>query len=166
MKSTKEVSDAKEKLARDQQIKEASAKRAEKAADALAKKRIQEKIAADKEERRLKAERERALREGRAPPAPASEVVSAPAAAPSGEKKVHTEARLRLQTAKGTVMKTFPVETTLFEVGEQIVGELGLSAAVKSFTTTYPKKTYTGPVDLGMTLKEAGMVPSAVLIVS
>ncbi|PQE27570.1 UBX domain protein [Rutstroemia sp. NJR-2017a BBW] len=96
MKSTKEVSDAKEKLARDQQIKEAAAKRAEKAADVLAKKRIQEKIAADKEERRLKAERERALREGRAPPAPASEAVSAPAAAaPSGEKKVHTEARLR-----------------------------------------------------------------------
>ncbi|KAF7932624.1 uncharacterized protein EAE98_003923 [Botrytis deweyae] len=161
MKSTKEVSDAKEKLAKDQQIKEAQAKRAEKAADVQAKKRIQEKIAADKEERRLKAEAAKALREGRAPPAPAAAPVAAPAAS-SGAPKVHTESRLRLQTATGVMTKTYPVDTTLFEIAQQLEAELG---SVTSFTMTYPKKTFEGPVDFGKTLKEAGLIPSAVLIV-
>lgn len=161
MKSTKEVSDAKEKLARDQQIKEAQAKRAEKAADIQAKKRIQEKIAADKEERRLKAEAAKALREGRAPPVEKVAAAPAPTAA-AGPPKVHTEARLRLQTATGTLTKTYPVDTTLFEVSQQLQGELG---AVNSFTMTYPKKTFEGAVDFAKTLKEAGLVPSAVLIV-
>ncbi|KAF7882587.1 uncharacterized protein EAF02_005950 [Botrytis sinoallii] len=161
MKSTKEVSDAKEKLAKDQQIKEAQAKRAEKAADVQAKKRIQEKIAADKEERRLKAEAAKALREGRAPPAPAAAPIAAPAAS-SGAPKVHTESRLRLQTATGVMTKTYPVDTTLFEIAQQLEAELG---SVTSFTMTYPKKTFEGPVDFGKTLKEAGLIPSAVLIV-
>ncbi|TGO35030.1 hypothetical protein BHYA_0173g00250 [Botrytis hyacinthi] len=161
MKSTKEVSDAKEKLAKDQQIKEAQAKRAEKAADVQAKKRIQEKIAADKEERRLKAEAAKALREGRAPPAPAAAPVAAPAAS-SGAPKIHTESRLRLQTATGVMTKTYPVDTTLFEIAQQLEAELG---SVTSFTMTYPKKTFEGPVDFGKTLKEAGLIPSAVLIV-
>ncbi|KAF7905299.1 uncharacterized protein EAF01_005820 [Botrytis porri] len=161
MKSTKEVSDAKEKLAKDQQIKEAQAKRAEKAADVQAKKRIQEKIAADKEERRLKAEAAKALREGRAPPVPAAAPVAAPAAS-SGAPKVHTESRLRLQTATGVMTKTYPVDTTLFEISQQLEAELG---SVTSFTMTYPKKTFEGPVDFGKTLKEAGLIPSAVLIV-
>ncbi|KAF7918169.1 uncharacterized protein EAE97_011940 [Botrytis byssoidea] len=161
MKSTKEVSDAKEKLAKDQQIKEAQAKRAEKAADVQAKKRIQEKIAADKEERRLKAEAAKALREGRAPPAPAAAPVAAPAAS-SGAPKVHTESRLRLQTSTGVMTKTYPVDTTLFEISQQLEAELG---SVTSFTMTYPKKTFEGPVDFGKTLKEAGLIPSAVLIV-
>ncbi|TGO27995.1 hypothetical protein BPAE_0034g00750 [Botrytis paeoniae] len=161
MKSTKEVSDAKEKLAKDQQIKEAQAKRAEKAADVQAKKRIQEKIAADKEDRRLKAEAAKALREGRAPPAPAAAPVAAPAAS-SGAPKVHTESRLRLQTSTGVMTKTYPVDTTLFEISQQLEAELG---SVTSFTMTYPKKTFEGPVDFGKTLKEAGLIPSAVLIV-
>ncbi|KAF7946386.1 hypothetical protein EAE96_009384 [Botrytis aclada] len=161
MKSTKEVSDAKEKLAKDQQVKEAQAKRAEKAADVQAKKRIQEKIAADKEERRLKAEAAKALREGRAPPVPAAAPVAAPAAS-SGAPKVHTESRLRLQTATGVMTKTYPVDTTLFEISQQLEAELG---PVTSFTMTYPKKTFEGPVDFGKTLKEAGLIPSAVLIV-
>lgn len=161
MKSTKEVSDAKEKLARDQQIKEAQAKRAEKAADIQAKKRIQEKIAADKEERRLKAEAAKALREGRAPPVQEAAPVAAPATS-TGAPKVHTESRLRLQTATGTLTKTYPIDTTLFEISQQLEGEIG---AVSSFTMTYPKKTFEGPVDFGKTLKEAGLVPSAVLIV-
>ncbi|KAJ8059833.1 hypothetical protein OCU04_011463 [Sclerotinia nivalis] len=161
MKSTKEVSDAKEKLARDQQIKEAQAKRAEKAADIQAKKRIQEKIAVDKEERRLKAEAAKALREGRAPPAQQAAPVAAPVAS-TGAPKVHTESRLRLQTAFGTLTKTYPVDTTLFEISQQLEAELG---TVSSFTMTFPKKTFEGPVDFGKTLKEAGLIPSAVLIV-
>ena len=161
MKSTKEVQDIKEDLAKKEQIKAAAAKREEKVRDAAAKKRIQEKIAADKEERRLKQEKIIAEREGRAPPAEPT-----PVAAPAAPKpaSAHTESRLRLQLpGGGNTMKTFPVETTLFEVAQTIEAEIG--GPVESLTMTYPKKTFSGHIDFGKTLKEAGLVPSAVLIV-
>ena len=161
MKSTKEVQDIKEDLAKKEQIKAAAAKREEKVRDAAAKKRIQEKIAADKEERRLKQEKIKAEREGRAPPPE-----PAPVAAPSAPKSAtaHTEARLRLQLPGGfSETKIFPAETTLFEVAQAIQAQH--TDAVESFTMTYPKKTFSGDIDFGKTLKEAGLVPSAVLIV-
>ena len=163
MKSTKEIQDIKEDLAKKEQIKAAASKRQEKLNDAAAKKRIQEKIAADKEERRLKAEKLKAEREGRAPPPDLS-----PAAAPAGPvanrpANAHTETRLRLQTASGNIQKTFHVETTLFEVAQAIEAESG--GPVESFTMTFPKKTFQGSIDFAKTLKEAGLVPSAVLIV-
>src|ERR1700722_2430765 len=101
MKSTQEVQHIKEELAKKEQIKEAAAKRQEKLNDIAPKKRIQEKIAADKEERRLKAEKIKAEREGRAPPTDPS--LAAAAAAPVAIKPAtaHTEARLRLQTSGG-----------------------------------------------------------------
>merc|ERR1711977_513449 len=168
MKSTKEVQDAKENLAKQEQIKAAAKKRQEKVDDLAAKRRIQEKIAADKEARRLKAEAQKAGREGRAPPPDPTLAAAASAQASSSgssaPKKEVTEARLRLQTATGVVMKTFPVETTLFEVAQALEGENG-GAPVESFTMTYPKKTFSGGVDFSKTLKEAGLAPSAVLIV-
>ncbi|OBT69684.1 hypothetical protein VE03_00832 [Pseudogymnoascus sp. 23342-1-I1] len=162
MKSTREVQDAKEELAKKEQIKEASAKRKEKLDDIAAKKRIQEKIAADKEERRIKAEKAKAEREGRAPPA--DPTVAAAQAVPVVTRAAanHTEARLRLQTPGGNIQKTFAAETTLFEVAEAIAKENGTE--VSSFTQNFPKKTYTTE-DFGMTLKEVGQVPSGVLIV-
>lgn len=169
MKSTKEVQDIKEKLAQQEQIKAAAAKRQEKLNDIAAKKRIQEKIAADKEARRLKAEIAKAEREGRAAPPDPSIASAAASQSPasantSSPKKEVTEARLRLQTAGGVLMKTFPVDTTLFEVAQVLEGDNG-GVPVESFTMTYPKKTFSGSVDFGKTLKEAGLIPSAVLIV-
>ena len=131
-----------------------------------AKKRIQAKIAADKEERRLKAEKLKAEREGRAPPADPSAVAASAAqdaAPPKRAANTHIEARLRFQTPNGTVQKTFPAETTLFEVAEALKAEGGYE--VSSFTQTFPKKTYSRE-DFGMSLKEAGQVPSGVLIVT
>jgi len=55
------------------------------------------------------------------------------------------------------------VDTTLFEIAQQLESETG--AAVSSFTMTFPRKTFEGGADFGKTLKEAGLVPSAVLIV-
>lgn len=161
-KSTRETAELKEELRRKEQIKEAEKKRQEKIADAEAKKRIKAKIEADKEERRRKAEEAKAAREGRAVQAPAA----APAAAPSAPRTTasYTEARLRLQTSDGNVMKTYPADTTLFEVAQELEKEQG--KAVESFTTAFPpKKTYVTGVDFGQTLREAGCVPSAVLIV-
>lgn len=44
-----------------------------------------------------------------------------------------------------------------------VEGETG--KPVTSFMTTFPKQTFQGTVDWGKTLKEAGLVPSSVLIV-
>ncbi|EQB58741.1 UBA/TS-N domain-containing protein [Colletotrichum gloeosporioides Cg-14] len=158
MKATKESQEMKEELQRKEQIKEAAKKRQEKLDDAEAKRRIKAKIEADKEERRRKAEEAKAAREGRAPQ-------PGPVAAPSVPKTTvnHNEARLRLQTSGGNVMKTLPAETTLFEVAQMLQTENSLE--VTSFSTTFPKKTFQGATDFSKTLKEAGLTPSAVLIV-
>ncbi|TAQ91518.1 hypothetical protein B7494_g224 [Chlorociboria aeruginascens] len=162
MKSTREIQDAKEDLAKKEQIKAAAAKRQEKLNDIAAKNKVKEKIAADKEQRRLKAEQQKAERGGQALPPKPSMAAQAPAPVPKTEI-VHTEARLRLRIRGDFILKTFPAETTLFEVAEAVKAEN--INPVESLTLTYPKKTFSGPVDFGKTLKEAGLVPSAVLIV-
>jgi hypothetical protein len=167
MKSTKESQDIKEELQRKEQIKEAARKRQEKLADLEAKKRIKAKIEADRAERKRKDEEAKALREGRAPtaqaePAPAAARPTPAAASASGSNAA--VARLRLQTKKGNLVKSFPSETTLFEVAQQIEEEVG--APVQKFSMTFPKKTFEAGIDFGQTLAEAGLAPSAVLIVN
>lgn len=160
-KATRETQDMKEELQRKEQIKEAEKKRQEKAADIEAKKRIKAKIEADKEERRRKAEEAKALREGKAPAAAAPVAPAAPSAPKSSAS--YTDARLRFQTSSGTVQKSFPAETTLFEVAEALKTD-GTVAGVNSFMMTFPRKTFT-PDDFGQTLREVGLVPSGVLVV-
>jgi hypothetical protein len=163
-KSTKESQEAKEELAKKQAVKEAAAKRQEKLEDQEAKRRIKAKIEADKAERRRKAEEAKAAREGRTPQAEAAAPGGAAAVAAAAKPKSnHNEARLRLQTNGGNITKTLPAETTLFELAQQVQSETG--NAVSSFTTTFPRKTFEGDVDFSKTLKEAGLVPSSVLIV-
>ena len=161
-KSTKETQDIKEDLKKKEQLKEAAAKRKEKQDDMEAKARIKAKIAADREERRLRNEKEKAEREGRTPPV-AAQTTSLPAMAGAAESKpasAYTEARLRLQTSQGNLLKTFPVITTLFEVAAAVNQETG--GEVRGFEQGFPKKVY-GDVDFGATLKELGLVPSASL---
>ncbi|KAF2649497.1 hypothetical protein K491DRAFT_610650 [Lophiostoma macrostomum CBS 122681] len=162
MKATKESQDAKEELQKKERIKEAQAKKREKQEEADAKRRVLEKLEAQKAERKRKADLEKAARDGRAVPVAAES--SAPVAAGPATSKpasAYTEARLALQTPSGRVTKTFPVETTLFEVAHALEQD-GLQ--VESFTQNFPKKIY-DRTDFGMTLKEAGMVPSAALII-
>lgn len=159
-KHTRENDDAKEELRRKEQIKEQQQKKQEKLDDAAAKKRIREQIEADKRARKAKADEEKAMRanpDAYNPGAAAAPVAAAPKAAVN-----HSEARLRLQTASGNVMKTFPAETTLFEVAHALAEESGVQAS--SFTQNFPKKVW-DQGDFGMTLKEAGLAPSAALIV-
>lgn len=171
-KHTKEQEDLKEELQRKEQMKEAQKKKQEKADDIAAKKRIKEKIEADKAERRRKAEEEKAMRDNPdafnpgAPSAPAAggTLAAAAGSAPAQSRVTanHSEARLRLQTSSGNVIKNFPAETTLFEVAHALEEESGVQAS--SFTQNFPKKVFER-TDFGMTLKEAGLVPSAALIV-
>ncbi|KAK4496260.1 hypothetical protein PRZ48_012240 [Zasmidium cellare] len=165
-KHTKESDDAKEELQRKEQIKEAQKKKQEKADDIAAKKRIRDKIEADKLARKRKAEEEKAMRQNPDaynPGAPSGGAAPGGLAAAAAPKTVnHSEARLRLQTPNGNFMKTLPAETTLFEVSEAITQENGTQ--VSSFTSNFPRKTFKRE-DFGMTLKEAGLVPSAALTV-
>lgn len=162
-KATKESQDAKEELQRKEQIKEAARKRQEKMEDIEAKKRIKAKIEADKAERRRKADEAKAVREGRAPESQGTLPAQPAVAAPPKPKSGHNEARLRLQTGAGNLTKTLPAETTLFELAQLVQSETG--SAVSSFSTTFPKQTFEGDIDMSKTLKEAGLVPSSVLIV-
>lgn len=90
-----------------------------------------------------------------APAANSGPVTSKPASA-------YTEARLRFQTSGGSITKTFPVETTLYEVASAVSQDTG--SEVQSFTQNFPKKVFDA-VDFRATLKELGLVPSASLIV-
>lgn len=94
-------------------------------------------------------------------------VAAEPAAAalPSKPKAAsdYTEARLRLQTPSGTLQHSFPVETTLFEVAQHVQQANGYQPS--KFQINFPRKAF-ATEDFGMTLKEAGFVPSAALQVS
>jgi UBX domain-containing protein 1/4 len=59
-------------------------------------------------------------------------------------------------------MKSFPVDTTLFEVAAALSEESGME--VESFTQTFPRKVFNNEF-FGETLKDLKMVPSASLIV-
>ncbi|KAK3055305.1 hypothetical protein LTR09_003858 [Extremus antarcticus] len=178
-KHTKESDDAKEELRKKEQIKEAQAKRQEKIDDVAAKKRIKDKIEADKAERKRKADEEKAMRanpgaydpqgaEGAGAGSAAAAATAGNAAAVTAlqatrtEGRKFTEARLKFTMPGGSWMHNFPVETTLFEVAHALQEESGMEAT--SFTQSFPKKVY-DKGDFGMTLKEAGLVPSAALIV-
>ena len=160
-----QTEEAKEELQRKEQIKEAMRKKQEKADDIAAKKRVREKIEADKLARKQKREEEKAMRSN---PTALNPSPSAAPAAPGGimaaatPKANHSEARLRVQTPTGNVMKTMPAETTLFEVAEAVKKENGTQ--VNTFVSNFPRKEFKYE-DFGMTLKEAGLVPSAALIV-
>lgn len=163
MKSTKETQDLKEELAKKEQIKEAQKKRREKEEDAKAKQNVLAKLEAQKQERKRKAEAEKAARLGQAPPPQPAEAPAPTSSGPTTSKpaSAYAETRLALQTPGGRIMKTFPVETTLFEVAHALEAE---GVTVTSFQQNFPKKVY-DQTDFGMTLKEAGMIPSAALIV-
>ncbi|KAH6840658.1 hypothetical protein B0I37DRAFT_220327 [Chaetomium sp. MPI-CAGE-AT-0009] len=163
-KATKESHEIKEELQRKEQIKEAARKRQEKLDDLEAKKRIKARIEADKLERKRREEDAKAMREGKPLPTQAgTSSVAAAAATVSAPGSSAATARLRLQTKNGNLIKSYPSETTLFEVAQQIEAEVG--HPVTSFSTTFPIKNFDVGVDFGQTLAEAGLTPSAVLVV-
>ncbi|KAL2196078.1 hypothetical protein P885DRAFT_38487 [Corynascus similis CBS 632.67] len=163
-KATRESQDAKEALQRKEQIKEAAKKRQEKLEEMEAKKRIKARIEADKLERKRREEDAKAMREGKPLPSQTTAPAAPAAPAPSASGSSAATARLRLQTKNGNLVKSYPSETTLFEVAQQIEAEVG--APVLRFSLTFPKKTFEAGVDFGQTLAEAGLAPSAVLVIN
>ncbi len=125
-------------MPRKEQIKEAAKKRQEKLEDMEAKTASRPRSPPTRPSGNARP-RKRRPPEGR--PVPQQAPVAA--AAPSAPKPSnHSEARLRLQTASGNVIKTYPADTTLFEVAQQLEAENGTS--VTSFSTTFPAKDIRG----------------------
>lgn len=163
-KSTKESQDIKEELDKKQRLKEAQKKRQERQDDIEAKKRVKAKIEADKEARRLKAEREKAERAGQAPPSQPAPAAGPTTSGPVASKpaSAYTETRMRFQTPKGNVMKTFPVTTTLFEVAAALKEQDDVD--VTNFLQTFPRKVFNNEF-FGESLKGLGLIPSASLVI-
>ncbi|KAL7268161.1 hypothetical protein RUND412_009230 [Rhizina undulata] len=161
-KKGQEADKIKEELRKKEQLIQVEKRKREKAEDAAAKERVRQQIKETQEARKRQAECEKAAREGRA--------IAEPQAAPPQPTapKVttsHTETRLQLRVPGGQpLIKTFPADTTLFEVAGAIQSERGFT--VNSFTMTFPRKVYQQGIDFGLTLKEAGMVPSCALNVA
>lgn len=145
-------------------MKEAQKKRQERQDDIEAKKRVKAKIEADKEARRLKTEREKAERAGQAPPPQPAPAAGPTSSGPVASKpaSAYTETRMRFQTPKGNVMKTFPVSTTLFEVAAALKEQDDVD--VTSFLQTFPRKVFNNEF-FGESLKDLGLIPSASLVI-
>ena len=129
-KKTQETEQLKEDLRKREQLKEVEKRKREKLEDAQAKERVRQQIKEQQEARKRQAEQEKALREGRAVPSEQPSQPSAAAAAAAARKPPvtasHSETRLQLRLPSGPpLVKTFAVETTLFEVASAVESDRG-----------------------------------------
>ncbi|RPA90067.1 hypothetical protein L873DRAFT_1821772, partial [Choiromyces venosus 120613-1] len=161
-KKGQESEKIKEELKKKEQLKEVEKRKREKQEDIAAKERVRQQIKETQEARRRQAEKEKAAREGRVVEEPAA-AAPKPVAPRTSASHSETRLQLRLPVSQPPLIKTFPVETTLFEVAQTVQEERGFD--VTSFTVTFPRKVYQQGIDFGITLKEAGMVPSCALLV-
>ncbi|KAK6518828.1 hypothetical protein TWF281_003520 [Arthrobotrys megalospora] len=163
-KKDQESEKIKEELRKKEQLRDIERRKQEKIDDAKAKAKVKAEIAATQQARREAAAKAKAEREGTI-----TADMTTPQATntPSTSKAAHTEARLRFQiSGRPPITKTFPAETSLFEVASSLAQEIGIT--ISTFTTTFPpRKTYRleEPLDSSLTLKEANLTPSASLLV-
>ncbi|KAK9236511.1 hypothetical protein V1525DRAFT_406795 [Lipomyces kononenkoae] len=163
-KADKEQATLIEKQKRMQVMKDAEDRRRQAKEDALAKQRIRDLIAADKKSRQEKLEKEKAARAGIQLPVAAEEPQpQAPSSAPK-QKKEYTESRLQIRVdGQPPVVKTFPLDATLFEVAHSVQDHSGIPPTSAAFVTTFPTRRF-GPEDMGMTVKEVGFINTAVML--
>ncbi|KAL8291345.1 hypothetical protein RQP46_002323 [Phenoliferia psychrophenolica] len=145
--------------------KAAIERKADKLADLKAKNAVRAQIEADKVTRAAKFAKEKALRDGKAPPV----VADAPKAAPKapGEKVVYDSARLQIRLPNGgqALVTSMPASSTLGDLAKW-VKEQPSAASLESlvFVSAFPRKVF-GDADNSKTLTELGLVPSASLMI-
>jgi len=156
-KESIDAKEAREKLTRENDM--AERKRA-KQADIEHRKKLVLKIAAEKEARKRKADG--------LPPAEEKAPPAAPAAPkPAGAKKVHTSCVLMVKTLDGGSEKiSFKPDDTVGTVHNH-VGMLHMRGEQDGWVlaSMFPRELYT-PDKHGITLKEAGLVPKAQLVIT
>ncbi|KAM6924168.1 UBX domain-containing protein 1 [Xenentodon cancila] len=162
-----ELQQIRQKLQDDEMKKIADQRRREKMEDKLARQRVKEKIARDREERAQKFG-------GGAPSSTAasSQPIPVSPSSPTGQgppptKKEYDESRIQVRLLDGSTI------TTVFKAQEPLaavrvyVQVNGNTPEGQDFTllSPYPRHVYT-ELDMEKPLKELGLVPSAVLVVT
>ncbi|XP_008302460.1 UBX domain-containing protein 1-like [Stegastes partitus] len=162
-----ELQQIRQKLQDDDMKKLAEQRRREKMEDKLARQRVKEKIARDREERAQKfgggGPPSTAASSQPAPPSPSSPTSQGP----PPTKKEYDESRIQVRLLDGSTI------TTVFKAQEPLaavrvyVQMNGNTPEGQDFTllSPYPRHVYT-ELDMEKPLKELGLVPSAVLVVT
>ncbi|KAM4621805.1 UBX domain-containing protein 1 isoform 1-T4 [Polymixia lowei] len=162
-----ELLQIKQKMQDDEMKKLADQRRKEKMEDKLAKQRVKEKIARDREERAQKFGGGGSSSTGMSSP-PAQPSPSSPTSqGPPPTKKEYDECRIQVRLLDGSAI------TAVFKAQEPLaavrvyVQMNGNTPEGQDFTllSPYPRHVYT-ELDMEKPLKELGLVPSAVLVVT
>lgn len=166
-KQGQELQQIRQKIQDDEMKKLADQRRKEKMEDKLARQRVKDKIARDREERAQKfgggGPPSTAASSHPAPPSPSSPTSQGP----PPTKKEYDESRIQVRMLDGSTI------TTVFKAQEPLaavrvyVQMNGNTPEGQDFTllSPYPRHVYT-ELDMEKPLKELGLVPSAVLVVT
>ncbi|KAJ7582285.1 hypothetical protein C8J56DRAFT_957469 [Mycena floridula] len=166
-KAGKDLNKMKEELQAKEVLKEVEAKKREKIADAKARAAVKAQIEADKRERAAKAAKEKALRDGTAVPSTSS---GPPTQAPAAVKTVqgdHASTRLQIRMNGNVWTTSLGSDEPLVRVSEFVAAQsldVQDPADVK-WEGGFPRKRFADS-DSQKSLKELGLVPSAVLFAS
>ncbi|KAM3866499.1 UBX domain-containing protein 1 [Diretmus argenteus] len=167
-KQGQELLQIRQKLQDDEMKKLADHRRKEKMEDKMAKQRVKEKIARDREERAQKFGGGGPSSMAAPPPPPAEPSPSSPTSqGPPPTKKEYDECRIQVRMLDGSVL------TAVFKAQEPLaavrvyVQMNGNTPEGQDFTllSPYPRHEYS-ELDMEKPLKELGLVPAAVLVVT
>ncbi|XP_067313388.1 UBX domain-containing protein 1 [Pseudorasbora parva] len=164
-KQGQELLQVKQKLQDDEMKKLADQRRKEKMEDKLAKQRVKDKIARDREERARKFGGGSSSTGLSSPPseAPPESLPESQGAPPA--KKDYDECRIQVRLLDGTTLSTvFKAQEPLAAV-RVYVQMNGANGQDFNLITPYPRRVYTD-LDMEKPLRELGLVPSAVLVVT
>ncbi|XP_056625289.1 UBX domain-containing protein 1 [Triplophysa dalaica] len=164
-KQGQEILQVKQKLQDDEMKKLAELRRREKMEDRLAKQRVKEKIARDREERAQKFGGGSSSTTLSSPPSEAPQLSSPESQGAPPAKKDYDECRIQVRLLDGTTLSAvFKAQEPLaaVRVYVQMNGENGQDF---NLITPYPRRVYTD-LDMEKPLRELGLVPSAVLVVT
>jgi hypothetical protein len=159
-KSGKELTEIKQQMELQEAKKIADLKRREKLEEKKARQKVKEEIAKDRAER---AAREKRAKEQGAGGGPASVPQPQQPSAPPAKKDYDT-CRLQIRLmGGGSLTHAFRPSDTLVEVSQHILSSQAGPSQPFLLMTNFPKKVFS-PDDMRKSLKELGLVPSAVLI--
>ncbi|XP_051945049.1 UBX domain-containing protein 1-like isoform X1 [Xyrauchen texanus] len=164
-KQGQELLQVKQKLQDDEMKKLADQRRREKMEDRLAKQRVKEKIARDREERARKFGGCSSSTDLSSPPSEAPTQSLPDNQGPPQAKKDYDECRIQVRLLDGsTLSAVFKAQEPLAAV-RVYVQMNGANGVDFNLITPYPRRVYTD-LDMEKPLRELGLVPSAVLVVT
>ncbi|TRY54701.1 hypothetical protein DNTS_031236 [Danionella cerebrum] len=164
-KQGQELLQVRQKLQDDEMKKLADQRRKEKMEDKLAKQRVKDKIARDREERARKFGGGESSTDLSSPPFEAPTQSPSDNQGPPPAKKDYDDCRIQVRLLDGSTL------TTVFKAQEPLaavrvyVQMNGANGQDFNLITPYPRRVYTD-LDMEKPLRELGLVPSAVLVVT